>query len=161
MAGVDPQQQGGGELVKITPEVAVSLLQRIDLRREQRRSYEWKVTLGLWAGLLAAAKVLVDAELGVRLSRSQRGEAVLAAIMALAVVLMAHIYFEFMVIRRGHVDDVRQAKELEAREFSSVMPPAARNARVPTGATAAALFEVTVTGVLIGVVLLVLLASLF
>ena len=32
-------------------------------RWDRRRSYEWKLTLGLWAGVLAAAKFLSDAQM--------------------------------------------------------------------------------------------------
>lgn len=92
-----------------TPDPAEQLRAAVDLNRlvldrfNARRNLEWKLTLTLWAGVLAAAKLLHDAELD--------GEVLAFGIgLAAVVVVVAHGLWELLYAGRSARRDTADGK---------------------------------------------------
>ncbi|MEV5963141.1 hypothetical protein AB0L70_15340 [Kribbella sp. NPDC051952] len=123
-------------------DLTVRLWEATSSRRADRRSYEWKVTLGLWAGLLAVAKLALDSTALPLVA--QRWAVVVVACLLLVIVAVGHWLYEFKFVVPANAHDLEEALTLEGSLRETAHLPSAE-ADERTWRRAPALFQVGVT----------------
>lgn len=121
-------------VIDLSPERASAALELLQLtadRREQRRGYEWKVTLTLWGGLLLGAKVVADADgLKGAIGPGASPWWSIGLAILLGLVVAGHFGYHWRFVRRAQDDDLEKALQLE-KEINS----ATGLAPLPSGAS--------------------------
>jgi len=92
-------------------DLAVRLWEAAGARRADRRAYEWKVTLGLWGGLLAVAKLALDSR-DLPLT-GHRCVVITVACTLLLLVAAGHALYEFQFVVPANARDLKEALALE------------------------------------------------
>ncbi len=98
-------------------ETLIELWRGVADRRSERRSYEWKVTVGLWGGILFLTNAVLAHPATFALSHPGGGRPIAALLIATAAigVVLIHWSWLYRYIGPAHDSDRRQAIELEEK----------------------------------------------
>ena len=96
-------------------DVAITLWQGAAQRRSNRQGFEWRLAFGLWAGLLAAAKILSDYHADAkRLFSLSPTWALVAILVAGGSVIGTHAVWIAFYVSQRNLADAQRGIELEA-----------------------------------------------
>jgi hypothetical protein len=110
-------------------------------RRNERRGYEWKVTIGLWVGLLATSQFLLSSDQSVQVRPTHHDVVTILVIVGAALIVVGHWFWLFRFVGPSNHRDQSQAIDLDLhiRQLASIpmpspaqLPPDADLAPCPT-----------------------------
>lgn len=109
-------------------EAALALQRTARERLDVRRSYEWKVTLGIWVALLLAGRELLDLAAGATGQMLPAWQVLAGSLLVLAI----HAFWIFGYVQPSNFRDSKEALQIEVAIRSTIgLPPVPLPADTP------------------------------